>query len=633
MPRRYLNLSLLSDALTAMQRTFPSPDGSETVPLQNAVGRVTAEPLHALYSVPLINIAKFDGYAVRSADTLGARDQHPLPLACHSRINTGEPIPPSFDAVIMVEDTWNDGDGLNIRKPAALWQHIRHAGEDIKSGELIVPKGHQIRPFDIGALATYGITSVDVRLVRVGIVPTGSDLVRLGVRPAPGQTIETNTLMAETYLARMGATCRRYDIVPDDPDRISDAVLMALAENDFVILSAGSSAGTRDYSPDVIRTLGEVVFHGVAVRPGKPVILADVDGKPVLGMPGYPVAAQTVLREFAGRLLEWWGLASGHGEELQAILSRRLSSELGFDEFVPVSVGKVAGTYWASPHPRGGGIQMAVVRANGYFHIPAAREGIEAGEQVSIHLTVPQRTIEHCLICTGVRDPALNQAGNHLYKAGFSLHCCNAGVMGAVSAVLAGTCHAASIALPDTRAALDASVLRYLPGIHLVRVRIARIETGLASKEGVGIDDLKSVRFINRQRGSASRMLTDALLAKYGINSGTITGYATEVRSHDAVASAIINGFADAGICPAYLAARAGLAFSPLGFESLDLFIRREMTDDRGIASLIGAIQSQEFQLELRSMGRYDVDQTGKLDAFTGCTYPPSPKSLRGSAG
>ncbi|CVK34130.1 putative molybdopterin biosynthesis protein [Methanoculleus bourgensis] len=507
MPRRYLNLTPLPDALAAMRRAFPPLDHTETVPLRLAVGRVTAEPLYAEYSVPQADIATFDGYAVRSADTLGAQDQRPLPLANCARINTGEILPPSFDAVVMVEDTWDEDGVPRIRKSAAPWQHVRHAGEDIRAGELVLPKGHQVRPFDTGALATYGITRVKVRSVRVGIIPTGSDLVPLGVVPAPGQTVETNTLMAEAYLTRMGATCRRYGIVPDDPDLIQRALEEAVAENDLVILSAGSSAGSRDYSADVVGALGEIIFHGIAVRPGKPVLLARVDGKPVLGMPGYPVAAQTVLREVAGDLLCWWGLSPVQGEELDVRLSRKLASDLGFDEFIPVSVGRVDGTCWATPHPRGGGIQMAVVRANGYLHVPAGREGIEAGEEVRVRLTVPQERIARTLICTGVRYPALNELGNCLSDAGYLLHCCNASTMGAVLALRAKTCHAASVCIPKTETAWNDLVLRYLPEVDLLRVQVARTELGIASSDALDTGALESLRFVNRpkvlRRGSS----------------------------------------------------------------------------------------------------------------------------------
>ncbi|PKL61427.1 MAG: molybdopterin biosynthesis protein [Methanomicrobiales archaeon HGW-Methanomicrobiales-2] len=613
MSRRYLNLTPLAEALAAMRQAFPPPGHAETVPLHLSVGRVTAEPLYAEYSIPGADIARFDGYAVKSGDTLGAQDQRPLPLLASARINTGEVLPVSFDAVVMIEDTWDEGGIPWVRKSAASWQHVRHAGEDIRAGELVLPKGHQIRPFDLGALATYGITQLAVRSVRIGIVPTGSELVPLGVAPAPGQTIETNTLMAEAYLSRMGATCRRYGIVPDDPDLIRNAVQTAVAENDLVILSAGSSAGTRDFSRDVVGALGEIIFHGIAVRPGKPVLLANVGGKPVLGMPGYPVAAQTALREVAGNLLAWWGLSPLPGGEMDVRLSRRLASDLGFDEFVPVSVGRVSGTCWATPHPRGGGIQMAVVRANGYLHIPAAREGIEAGEEVHVRLTVPPPEIARTVVCVGQRDPALAELRNRLSETGYLLHCCNASTMGAVLAVRANTCHAASISLPETETAWDNQVLRYLPDVDLLRVQVARTELGIVSAGPLDAGSLASLRFVNRPKGTAARIFLDAWLDRQGIDAGRIAGYEQEVRTAGAVAAAVGSGFADAGVCPAPMAREAGLRFTLLGYESCELLIRKELAADDGVASLVRAARSPEFRAFLRSAGRdrTDTDPAG----------------------
>ncbi|WP_292518059.1 molybdopterin biosynthesis protein [Methanoculleus sp.] len=608
MPRRYLDLTPLPEALAVMQEAFIPQNHVETVPLTLAVGRVTAEPVYAVHSVPRTDIAKFDGYAVKSRETLGAKDQQPLPLGACARINTGELLPPSFDAVVMIEDTWDDGGRPWIRKSAAPGQHIRHAGEDIQAGELVLPKGHRVRPFDIGALATYGITRLAVRSVRVGIVPTGSDLVPLGVAPGPGQTIETNTLMAEAYLTGMGATCRRYPIVPDDPDRIREAVRTAVAENDLVILSAGSSAGTRDFSRDVVGTLGEIVFHGIAVRPGKPVLLAKIDGRPVLGMPGYPVAAQTILREVAGSLLSWWGLSASPDEELDVRLSRRLASDLGFDEFIPVSIGRVSGTCWATPHPRGGGIQMAVVRANGYLHIPAEREGIEAGEDVRVRLTVPPATIARTLICVGQRDPALGELGNCLSDAGYLLHCCNASTIGAVLALRANTCHAATVALPETRSAWNDQVLKLLPGVDLLRVQVARTELGIASTGHLDLDNPGSLRFVNRPKGTPARALFDEWLDGLGVDAGGITGYNHEIRAHGAVVAAVSSGNADAGVCTAHMAREAGLRFTPLGYESYDLVIRKELAADKGVAALIRAARSSELRAFLNAAGRAPAD-------------------------
>lgn len=599
MPRRYLNLTMLSEALAMMRQEFPSPDRAESVPLAEAIGRVTAEPLYAGYSVPVADIAKFDGYAVKSSETRGAQDQRPLPLSGYTRINTGEVFPRTFDAVIMIEDTWEEGGTPWIRKSAAPGQNIRRAGEDVRAGELVLPKGHRVRPFDIGALATYGIDRLAVRSVRVGIVPTGSDLVPLGTAPGPGQTIETNTLMAAAYLTGIGATCRRYDIVPDEPDLIREAVGAAIAENDLVILSAGSSAGTRDFSRDAIEELGEIVFHGIAVRPGKPVLLANVGGKPILGMPGYPVAAQTILREVAGNLLSWWGLSPLPCEELDVRLSRRLASDLGFDEFVPISIGRVDGTCWATPHPRGGGIQMAVVRANGYLHIPAAREGIEAGEEVRVRLTVPPASVARTLICIGRRDPVLGELGNRLVEAGYHLHCCNASTIGAVLALRARTCHAAMVALPETASAWSDQVLRYLPGVRLLRVPVARTEFGVASTDPLDARSLASLRVANRPKSAVTQFLLDAWLDREGVN------ILPSIESPDV------------RVCPAHEARGVGLRFTSIGYESCDLVIREDLAADEGITALIEAVRSPEFRAHLRAIGRGpgDGDASGVSSA------------------
>jgi len=330
-------------------------------------------------------------------------------------------------------------------------------------------------------------------------------------------------------------------------------------------------------------------------------------------MPGYPVAAQTVLREVAGNLLAWWGLSPLPGEEMDVRLSRRLASDLGFDEFVPVSVGRVSGTCWATPHPRGGGIQMAVVRANGYLHIPAAREGIEAGEEVHVRLTVPLASIPRTLVCVGQRDPALAELRNRLSETGYLLHCCNASTMGAVLAVRANTCHAASISLPETGAAWNDQVLRYLPDVDLLRVQVARTELGIASAGLLDAGSLASLRFVNRPKGTAARIFLDAWLDRQGIDAGRIAGYEHEVRTPGAVAAAVDNGFADAGVCPAPMAREAGLRFTPLGYESCELLIRKELAADDGVASLVRAARSPEFRAFLRSMerDRTDTDPAG----------------------
>ncbi len=296
MVKRYLTLISLERAKELTLSSFGNPDRRVTIPVINCAGRVTATPVYAKYSVPEVNLSAMDGFAVRSRDTVGATDQSPVIIEDFAQVNTGNIVPPGFDAVIIIEDTWKRGNHIQIRKSASLWQHIRPAGEDVREGQLVLPEGHRIRPFDIGALATYGIVHVDVREVNIGLIPTGSELVNLGIRPGPGQVVESNTIMAQVFLGEMGANCTRYPIACDSPEIIEESLCKAVDENDLVLISAGSSAGTRDYTAEVIESAGELIFHGVAMKPGKPAMLGKIKGKPVIGLPGYPLAAQTALQ-------------------------------------------------------------------------------------------------------------------------------------------------------------------------------------------------------------------------------------------------------------------------------------------------------------------------------------------------
>ena len=408
-----------------------------------------ASPLCASYSVPEANLAAMDGYAVHSRETLGANDQAPLILKDFVQINTGNIVPPGFDAVVMFEDTWVSGDSVEIRRPAIAGQHVRVAGEDIRKDQLILPAGHQVRAFDIGALVTYGIRELVVKTARVGLIPTGSEIVPLGDRPQPGQVVESNTIMGQVYLQEMGARCKRYPIIPDEPDKIAETLSRAVGENDLVLISAGSSAGTRDYTAGVISSLGELVFHGVAVRPGKPVMLGIIEGKPVLGLPGYPLAAQTVIREFAGRLLETWGLVSPSPFVVPIRFAHPLVSDIGFDEFIPVSIGRVHGDYWGFPHSRSSAVQMAPVRANGYVHVPPMVEGLPASHSIDAVLTTDISSIDRTVLLSGWYDPAITKIADFIRKGGLVIHAANTGnTLGLVTLRHRG-CHGAPVNVPD----------------------------------------------------------------------------------------------------------------------------------------------------------------------------------------
>ena len=615
MVKRYLSVISLAEARALMERSFPAVPGVVRVPVTTGVvGRITAAPIFARFSVPAIHLSAMDGIAVRSAETLGASEQNRVTLPDAARVNTGNIVPAGYDAVVMIEDVWVDGETYTVRKPVSPWQHIRPVGEDIGESEMILSSHHRIRPQDVGALANYGVTEVDVLNVRAGLIPTGSELVPAGVMPPPGKVVESNTLMAASVLAEAGVEAHRYPIVPDDPDRIRDAVRRGVAENDILLVSAGSSAGTRDYTADIVRDLGEVLAHGVAIKPGKPVIVGRVEGKPVIGLPGYPLAAATVLRELVMPLVARYGLPVREPGHVAARLTTSLQSDIGTDEFVLLSVGKIGDRWVAVPQSRGAGIQMSAVRANGYLRIPEDMEGAEAGKTVDVRLTVPRAEAEEAVLVTGSHDPALDYLADLVRPRGVDVHSTHLGSMGGVIALKKEECHAAPMHLLAPDGTYNTHYLeRYMPGADLALLCVAERQQGVISRDGLSFDDLPGKTFINRQKGSGTRMLLDHSLAARGIDPASIPGYGREATTHLAVALAVRTGEADAGM-GVYSAAKAlGLAFVPVATERYELVMHRAMLDDPRIAALVATVSSEAFKQVLRDLGGYETDETGVL--------------------
>ena len=613
--KRYLSVISLAEARALVERSFPAIPGVVRVPVTaGTVGRITAAPIFARFSVPAIHLSAMDGIAVRSAETLGASEQNPVTLPDAARVNTGNIVPAGYDAVVMIEDVWVDGETYTVRKPVSPWQHIRPVGEDIGESEMILSSHHRIRPQDVGALANYGVTEVKVLNVRAGLIPTGSELVPAGVMPPPGKVVESNTLMAASVLAEAGVEAHRYPIVPDDPDRIRDAVRRGVAENDILFVSAGSSAGTRDYTADIVRDLGEVLAHGVAIKPGKPVIVGRVEGKPVIGLPGYPLAAATVLRELVMPLVARYGLPVREPGHVAARLTTSLQSDIGTDEFVLLSVGKIGDRWVAVPQSRGAGIQMSAVRANGYLRIPEDMEGAEAGKTVDVRLTVPRAEAEEAVLVTGSHDPALDYLADLVRPRGVDIHSTHLGSMGGVIALKKEECHAAPMHLLAPDGTYNTYYLeRYMPGADLALLCVAERQQGIISRDGLSFDDLPGRTFINRQKGSGTRMLLDHTLAARGIDPASIPGYGREATTHLAVALAVRTGEADAGM-GVYSAAKAlDLAFVPVATERYELAMHRAMLDDPGIAALVETVSSAAFKQVLRNLGGYETDETGVL--------------------
>ena len=422
--------------------------------------------------------------------------------------------------------------------------------------------------------------------------------------------VESNTVMAEAMLGTLGARCTRYPMVKDDPELIRKALQHAVGENDLVIISAGSSAGTKDYTADVIAELGEVLVHGVAIKPGKPAIIGRIDKKPVIGMPGYPLSALTVLREIVIPLVHRFGLPVPTYGTVDARFIVSVSKDIGSDEFVLCTLGHVGDRWVLSPLSRGAGVQMSAVRSNAFLKIPAGVEGCEAGTQVSANLTVSQAEAERALLVTGSHDPLLDYLADLLSQKAVELHSTHVGSMGGILALKKNECHAAPMHLLADDGDYNIPYLKkYLPGEEVVLICVTERQQGIVSRNGIGFDALPGHTFVNRQRGSGTRMLLDHLLEKNHIDSSEISGYEREVTTHLAVALAVKSGEADAGMC-VYSAAKAlGLRFVPVASERYEIGIRREHLEDPRVSELCDTLVSHEFKGILDRLGGYDTTE------------------------
>lgn len=612
MVKRYLNLIPLEEAKAIISNEFAVRARKRTVPLPESPGKITASPVFSRYSVPMVHLSAMDGIAVKTADTKGASERNPVTITDAARVNTGNVVGPGYDAVIMIEDVREESNGYVIRKAAAKWQNIRPVGEDIGESEMIVHSFHRIRPSDIGALASYGITEVDVIDVRAGIIPTGSELIEYGDTLKAGSVIDSNSLMAAAMLEDAGAGYRRYGIVKDEPEEIRRAVEKGVRENDFLLISAGSSAGTRDFTADIISELGELLVHGISIKPAKPAIIGKIEGKPVIGLPGYPLAAWTIMREIVYPLLEKYGLQVPSPEILKAEISRTVHSPSGTDEFVLVSTAKIDGRYVAMPQSRGSGVQMSAVRANAYLKIPSASEGVEAGRQAEIRLLEDRKRIDKAFLITGSHDPCLDYIAEMAAAEGIQVHSSHVGSMGGILALKKKMCNAAPSHLLSEDGDYNIQYLKkYIPEAELALLCIADRQQGIVSRDGITFAELENHTYVNRQKGSGTRMLLDYMLKKEGSDASKIAGYDREMNTHLDIALAVRSGDAEAGMCT-YSAAKAlGLEFRPVATERYELIIPKETLKDERTLEIIRCVCSGKFKEILEELGGYDTKNTG----------------------
>ncbi|MEZ4591337.1 MAG: molybdopterin biosynthesis protein [Chloroflexota bacterium] len=681
----YLEDIPLDEAQAAFQAALAAagwwqPLAAEEIPVGQANGRITATAIWAKLSSPHYHASAMDGYALRAQDSEGATETQPLQFTLVENwdtppteprpirpVNTGHPLPPWANAVVMIEHTQQvvlgDGrSGIEIRASLPPWHHVRPMGEDMVATELVLPANHKLRPVDLGALAGSGHATVPVyRQPRVAIIPTGSELVAAekvaesGVQP--GEIIEYNSLVLAAQVADWGGLPTRLPIVPDNFEAIQTAVRQAAQDHDLILLNAGSSAGSEDYTADVVQSLGQLLVHGVAVRPGHPVILGMVENDkgtrgqgdkvtdeaitlspghlvtPIVGVPGYPVSAALTGEIFVEPVLaRWQGQRPFQPQTISATLTRKVNSHMGDDDFVRVAVGEVNGRFVTTPISRGAGVITSLVRADGLVRIPRFSEGADAGSDVTVHLYRDARDLARTILAIGSHDLTLDLIAQFLADGGAGrLASANVGSLGGLVALRRGECHLAGSHLldPETGIYNQSMVRRYLPDEDVVLLTLVGREQGWLVPAGnpkkiqgwaaAARDD---VQLVNRQRGAGTRVLLDYELGKRGIAPEQVRGYGREEYTHLAVAAAVVSGTADFGLGIQAAARALKLDFVPLAHEQYDLVMTRQTYESERIRPLLDLLHDDRFKTAVAAMPGYDVSVMGNVVEISVVSQP-----------
>lgn len=643
--------------------------GSEEILLdETAVGRILAEPVFARISSPHYHAAAMDGFAVHHRSTEGAQPNSPVTLRYQPEVggvqyvDTGDPLPDWANAVVPIENVEPiDAQGrpaAELRAPQAIriraavtpWSHVRPLGEDMVATQLVLPGGHRLRPVDLGALAGSGnVTARVVRRPHVCVLPTGTELVPVGTEVKRGDIIEYNSLVLAAQVNSWGGEAERFPITPDNFELICQRVQEAADRSNLVLLNAGSSAGAEDFSARVVQTLGTLLVHGVAVRPGHPVILglvrrspaaAEGGEVPIVGVPGYPVSAALTGEIFVAPLIaRWLGQPEADPAVVQATLTRKITSPAGDVDYMRVAVGRVGERMLAAPLSRGSGVISSLVHADGIAILPAGVQGLAAGDPVEVRLYTPRADLEKTIFAIGSHDISLDLMAQYLAQSNRRLSSTNVGSQGGLVALRRGEAHLGGSHLldPQTGEYNIAYIRQYLPTLPVRLITLVNRQQGFMVQRGNpkkihSLQDLarEDVMYINRQRGAGTRVLLDYELGRCGLTPDQVSGYAQEEFTHLAVAAAIASGRADCGLGIAAAARALDLDFIPLFDERYDLVIPEEHYQSPLLTPLLELLHNEQYRQAVAAMPGYDITPMGQEIPLPPLAENPAGVATRG---
>jgi len=629
--KRYLTTIGKEEAIRRVLAAIRPLDADEEIPTPACPGRVTSKPVLAARSNPPFTSAAMDGYAVSFEATLDADLASPVTLIKGKDamlVNTGDPLPRSMNAVIIVEEVEEKGQEIVIRKPASLWQHVRLTGEDIIEGDMLFPVNYRLGILDVGLLLAAGIRALrTVKKPRLLIVPTGHELVDIYEEPdldaLPQRLIDFNSYTLMALAREMGYDATKTEIARDR-EHLRAILKQHIPAHDVLIVNAGSSAGTEDFTEVVIREFGEVIFHGVAMMPGKPTIFGLIEGKPVFGIPGYPVSAAISFKTFLKAAYERFCGVSTSERSVSCITPYKLPSTIGVEETLRVRLVAKGGNYYAYPLPRGAGIFSSLSRADALVTIPENVEGYDEGTVLPAVLLRPEDELRHRFNIVGSHDLSLDVLRD-MIKTRFpamDLVSAHVGSMSGISAMQKGIVDLATTHILDEQELVYniPAIKKYLPGRPVLLVHITKRIQGLVVAKGnphaiKGVDDLtrQEVRFVNRQFGSGTRILLDMMLKERRIDPRSIRGYDREEPTHTAAALLVKEGIADVSLAIHAVSRSFSLDFIPLMEEDYDLLVTREFSEDPRFSLLMELIASPEFASRLGGLGGYTTKDSGKI--------------------
>lgn len=596
---------------------------SEKISVLDSIGRVTSKAVYANYCSPTYAASAMDGIFIFSEKIKEATEITPVYLKedDFKYVNTGNPLDlSSGDCVVMIEELIKLEDGtFKIIKNAKPWQHVRPVGEDIVAGEMLIKSNHKISPQDLGALITGGIKEIEVyKKPNIAIVPTGDEVIDIFKEEFKEKSvIDCNSYVFSAQIREWGGVPYIQERLKDDYNEMKKKLDELSKKFDVVIINAGSSAGSKDYTKSVIQEIGEVIIHGVAIKPGKPTILGKINEKPVIGIPGYPVSAYLAMDIFVRPLLERVTNISNEKKFIEGKLGKSIVSSLKHKELVRVTIHRSMDDYIVMPLARGAGITTSLSKADGILAIPRSVEGISVGEGVKVELLKPLKEIEDNLVSVGSHDIVMDLIGDSI-----KLCSTHVGSFGGILAIKQRNADIAPIHMLDEQnGEYNISFIqKYFPTEDMTLVKgVERIQ-GLIVQKGnpLNIKDIKDmfekdIRFVNRQRGSGTRILLDYWLKTEKLDCINLKGYDYEVATHLDVAMAVKNGTAEAGLGIMEAAKIADLDFIPLAKEEYDFLINPEVKDSEKISEFIKFLKSDFLRERIENLTGYGLNRPGEI--------------------